>query len=128
MDACSCHRAASHSDTALPAPDPPRADAALLVDLFTRATPDEQRFLVRLLTGELRQGALEGIMLEAVASAAGVPADTAPADSLDAALAELGEVSVEYKLDGARIRYRSDKNARDADIIDAVRALLTISR
>jgi DNA ligase-1 len=42
--------------------------------LFTAATGDEQRFLFRLLTGELRQGALEGVMLEAVAAAAEVPA------------------------------------------------------
>jgi len=47
---------------------------ALLRDLFARATADEQDFLVRLLTGELRQGALEGIMVEAVAKAAGLPA------------------------------------------------------
>ncbi len=46
-----------------------------LGSLFSRATGDEQRFLVGLLTGELRQGALEGVMLEAVASAAGVGAD-----------------------------------------------------
>ncbi|MGH4020199.1 MAG: ATP-dependent DNA ligase [Pseudonocardiaceae bacterium] len=47
----------------------------LLSGLLSRATPDEQRFLVGLLTGELRQGALEGVMLDAVAAAAGVPAD-----------------------------------------------------
>lgn len=46
-----------------------------LGSLFSRATGDEQRFLVGLLTGELRQGALEGVMLEAVASAAGVRPD-----------------------------------------------------
>jgi DNA ligase-1 len=46
-----------------------------LTSLFSRATADEQRFLVGLLTGELRQGALEGVMLEAVASAAGVGAE-----------------------------------------------------
>ena len=39
-----------------------------------RATADEQDFLVRLLFGELRQGALEGVLLEAVARAAKVPA------------------------------------------------------
>ncbi|MGH4016423.1 MAG: ATP-dependent DNA ligase [Pseudonocardiaceae bacterium] len=119
---------------------------ALLSALFARATPDEQRFLVALLTGELRQGASEGVMIEAVAAASGVPADAvrrafmlsgrlpstavaamaggaaalgafrvelgrpvrpmlaSPADSLDAALAELGAASVEYKLDGARIQ------------------------
>jgi DNA ligase-1 len=40
--------------------------------LFSRATDGEQRFLVRLLTGELRQGALEGLMSDAVAQAAGL--------------------------------------------------------
>ncbi|HET7668913.1 MAG TPA: ATP-dependent DNA ligase [Burkholderiales bacterium] len=49
---------------------------ALLRELFARATAEEQDFLVRLLVGELRQGALEGIMVEAVAAAAGLP----PAD------------------------------------------------
>jgi DNA ligase-1 len=44
----------------------------LLRELFSRATREEQRFLVALLGGELRQGALEGIMLEALASASGV--------------------------------------------------------
>jgi DNA ligase-1 len=43
-------------------------------DLFGRATEDERRFLSTLLLGELRQGALEGVMAEAVARAAGVPA------------------------------------------------------
>jgi len=47
----------------------------LLGELLARATGAEQDFLVALLTGEVRQGALEGIMLEAVARAAGVPAD-----------------------------------------------------
>jgi DNA ligase 1 len=44
----------------------------LLGELFSRATAAEQRFLVGLLSGELRQGALEGVMVEAVARAAGV--------------------------------------------------------
>jgi DNA ligase-1 len=48
----------------------------LLSELFARATAREQEFLARLLVGELRQGALEGLMIEAVAAAAGVPADT----------------------------------------------------
>ena len=124
---------------------------ATLTALWSAATAEEQRFLVRLLTGELRQGALEGVVLDAVARAAGVPAaavrrahmlcgrlpDTAvtaltggapaleavrlevgrpvrpmlagPASSLDAALADLGDdVTVEYKLDGARIQVHRD--------------------
>jgi DNA ligase-1 len=44
----------------------------LLTELFGAATPAEQRFLLHLLTGELRQGALEGIMLDAIAAAGGV--------------------------------------------------------
>ena len=48
--------------------------AEILQSLFERATADEQDFLVRLIVGELRQGALEGVMLEALASAAGLPA------------------------------------------------------
>jgi DNA ligase-1 len=46
----------------------------LLSDLFGRATLSEQEFLVRLLAGELRQGALEGVMLDAIAQAAQLPA------------------------------------------------------
>ncbi len=44
--------------------------AALLRSLFSRSTADEQDFLVRLIVGELRQGALEGVMFDAVAAAA----------------------------------------------------------
>jgi ATP-dependent DNA ligase I len=125
--------------------------AELLHALFTAATRDEQRFLAALLGGELRHGALEGVMLEAIAAAAEVPVavvrrafmlagrlpETArlaleggapalqavtlqvgrpvrpmlasPGDSLDAALAALGaDVTVEYKLDGARIQVHRD--------------------
>jgi DNA ligase-1 len=83
------------------ASEPPRADATLSVSdvddtlarlegasgkgsaklrestlraLFERATKDEQEFLFRLITGEVRQGALEGVMIEAVARAAGIDA------------------------------------------------------
>jgi DNA ligase-1 len=49
--------------------------SAELTSLLGAATADEGRFLVRLLGGELRQGALEGLMIEAVAAAGEVPAD-----------------------------------------------------
>ena len=42
--------------------------------LFAQATAREQTFLSRLLIGELRQGALEGVMADAIAAAAGLPA------------------------------------------------------
>jgi DNA ligase 1 len=151
----------------------------LLDGLFGAATAPEQRFLVRLLAGELRQGALEGVVLDAVAAAAEVPAaavrraymlsgnlpDTAatalaggtpaleavrlevgrpvrpmlagPGSSLDAALADLGtDVTVEYKLDGARIQVHRDgddvrvwtRTLREVtdgvpELVDRVRAL-----
>lgn len=41
--------------------------------LYARATAREQRFLDRLLLGELRQGAAEGVLLEALARAAQQP-------------------------------------------------------
>ncbi|MFD0202721.1 MULTISPECIES: ATP-dependent DNA ligase [Saccharothrix] len=47
----------------------------VLTLLFGRATAAEQDFLRRLLTGELRQGALEGVMLDAIARAADVPGE-----------------------------------------------------
>src|SRR5690606_5070775 len=47
----------------------------LLHDLLARATTEEQDFLLRLPPGELRQGALEGVMIEAIAAATEAPAD-----------------------------------------------------
>jgi len=130
-----------------------RRRGELLTGLFSSATEDEQRFLFRLLTGELRHGALEGVLTEAVAAAAEVPAElvrravmlsgslpvtataaltggadalaafrlevgrgirpmlASPAASLDEAVAELGPVTVEYKLDGARIQVHRNGEA-----------------
>ena len=51
-----------------------RAD--LVVGLFASATEVEQTFLRHLLTGELRQGALAGVMADAVAAATQIPAPT----------------------------------------------------
>ena len=44
-----------------------------LAELFARATAEEQDFLARLIVGELRQGALKGIMVDAIAKAADIP-------------------------------------------------------
>src|ERR687895_1483530 len=46
----------------------------VLAGVLARATEPEQRFLGGLLTGGLRQGALEGVMVEAVARAVELPA------------------------------------------------------
>jgi DNA ligase-1 len=48
--------------------------AQFLRDLLERATSEEQDFVIRLLFGELRQGALEGVLMDAVAKASGIPA------------------------------------------------------
>jgi DNA ligase-1 len=51
------------------------ARSGRLGELLACATAAEQDFLLRLIAGELRQGALEGVMLEALAAAAAVPAE-----------------------------------------------------
>jgi DNA ligase 1 len=118
----------------------------VLAALLARATREEQDFLVRLVLGELRQGALKGLMTEAIAQAAGIPdaavrkaamlsgslAEVArtvlteglpglarfsmqlfrpvlpmlarPAQDMRDALGQLGTVSLEWKLDGARVQ------------------------
>jgi DNA ligase 1 len=67
----------------------------LLTELFARATDREQEFLVRLLAGDLGQGALEGIMTDAVARAAGVPPDEVRrAHQLGGSLPEVAEAAL----------------------------------
>jgi DNA ligase-1 len=57
---------------ALAGPGSSAERARLAGELFGRATADEQRFLRGLLTGNLRQGALAGVLVEAIARAADV--------------------------------------------------------
>jgi DNA ligase-1 len=67
--------------------------------LLARATAEEQGFLVRLLIGEVRQGALEGVMLEALAKALDQPlADVRRAVMLRG---DLGAVAAAGARDGA---------------------------
>jgi ATP-dependent DNA ligase len=66
-----------------------------LAALFARATGREREFLVRLLAGDLRQGALEGVMTEAVAKAASVPAEEVRrAHQLGGSLPEVAEAAL----------------------------------
>nr|HET7858332.1 ATP-dependent DNA ligase [Caldimonas sp.] len=70
------------------------ARGAELAALFARATASEQDFLVRLLVGELRQGALEGVMIEAIAAATAVPvADVRRAAMVTGSLATAARVA-----------------------------------
>ena len=122
------------------------AKQRILRELFARLGEEERRVLFGLVTGELRQGALEGILVEAVARAADVAPDdvrravmlagdlprvahaaltegasglagfavrlfrpvlpmlAGTAETLEEALAELGEAALEWKLDGARVQ------------------------
>jgi len=123
---------------------------AMLGELMAAATAEEQRFLVGLVLGEVRQGALEGLMADAIAEAMRVPAESVrraamlrgslpkvatiaaasgqagldglglelfcpilpmlaqPAADIGEALEQLGEASVEHKLDGARVQVHKD--------------------
>jgi DNA ligase-1 len=83
-----------------------RARREELAALFARATEPEQRLLVGLFLGELRQGALEGVMTDAVAKTAGVPAaDVRRAAMLAGDLLSVAEVAMREGSDGlARFR------------------------
>ena len=58
--------------------------AQLLSALFAQATAPEQDFLARLIRGELRQGALEGIMHDAIAKATELPLEKVRAAAMRA--------------------------------------------
>src|SRR5437764_1467895 len=67
----------------------------LLAELFAGATASEQDFLARLLLGELRQGALQGIMLDAIAKAAKLPPERARSTAMRAGgLAAVAEAAL----------------------------------
>ncbi|HEY1565915.1 MAG TPA: hypothetical protein VGF68_02810, partial [Solirubrobacteraceae bacterium] len=67
----------------------------LLAGLFSRATEPEATFLVGLLTGGLRQGALAGLMADAVAKAAGVRGEIARrALMLSGDLTEMARIAI----------------------------------
>jgi DNA ligase-1 len=76
---------------------------ALLEDLFTRATAAEADFIRRLFTGELRQGALAGLMVDAVAKAAAVPVElTRRAFMLSGELTRTAEIALTEGVAGLR--------------------------
>jgi DNA ligase-1 len=159
-------------------PGSARARKDALGALFGSATEAEQDFLTRLLFSELRQGAQEGVLIDAVARAAHVPSKSLrrgvmmagdlatvaaavlsngeaglsefrvrlftpvqpmladSAEDVQAAVAQLDDAAVEYKLDGARIQVHKDGDAvkvysralRDVttsvpEVVEQVRAL-----
>lgn len=71
--------------------------------LLERATPDERDFLVRLLLGELRQGALASLMIEAVAAASDAPvADVREAAMVANGIAEVAQAAMTEGAAGLR--------------------------
>jgi DNA ligase-1 len=77
----------------------------ILQALFSRATDAEQQFLTALLIGELRQGALEGIMLEAVAKASGISSERVRRAAMIAGdIARVARVAIEQG-DGGLSQY-----------------------
>ena len=67
----------------------------LMGGLLTKATRDEQDFIARLTVGELRQGALEGILVEGIAQAAEVsPTDVRRAVMLNGDLATVAKAAL----------------------------------
>ena len=71
----------------------------LLTTLFSRATDAETTFVRELLTGGLRQGALAGVMTDAVATAAEVPIDVVRRAAMLSG--DLGRTAVVALHDGA---------------------------
>ncbi len=69
-----------------------------LANLFSHTTEGERRFLLSMFSGEIRQGALEGIMVEAVAKAADVPASEVRRASMVAG--DLGPVAAAALMEG----------------------------
>jgi DNA ligase 1 len=75
----------------------------ILGELLARATEQEADFLKRLFTGELRQGALAGLMIDAIGKAAGVSAGLARrALMLSGDLTRTAELAITHGEDGLR--------------------------
>jgi DNA ligase-1 len=75
----------------------------VLRDLLARASAEEADFVRRLFTGELRQGALAGLMTDAIASAADVSGELARrALMLSGDLARTAEIAMAQGEDGLR--------------------------
>jgi DNA ligase-1 len=76
-----------------------QARERILTDLFGRAAESERSFIVRVLLGDVRQGALGGVMEDAVARASGVPVDRVRRAAMFAG--DLDPVAVAVLSDGA---------------------------
>src|SRR5512146_1849629 len=83
----------------------PAAKAHLLRDLLSRATPLEAKYLIKIMTGELRIGLKESLVEEAIAKAYGTaPAQVQRANMLLGDIGEALRLSAENRLADARMR------------------------
>jgi len=83
----------------------PAAKAALVRDLLSRATPLEAKYIVKVMTGDLRIGLKESLVEEAIARAYGQPlADVQRANMLLGDIGQTVRLAEEGKLDQARMR------------------------
>jgi DNA ligase-1 len=83
----------------------PAAKAAIARDLLARATPLEAKYVIKIMTGDLRIGLKESLVEEAIAKAYGSPA--AQVQRANMLLGDIGETlrfAAEGKLDQARMR------------------------
>ena len=76
-----------------------RARQSLLAELASRATVEEREFLARIIGGELRTGVSDGLVLEAIAAAAGARQDAVRRAAL--LLGDLGAVAALARAGGA---------------------------
>nr|WP_311132072.1 ATP-dependent DNA ligase [Nonomuraea gerenzanensis]SBO99495.1 ATP-dependent DNA ligase [Nonomuraea gerenzanensis] len=105
---------------AVSGPGSQAARKALVGELFAGLTSQEQQFMRRLLHGELRQGALDGVMIEAVAKASGAPsADVRRALTLRGWLPAVGAAALSG---GARTRRITSYNVCYTKLLRAVGA------
>lgn len=83
----------------------PTAKASVTRDLLARATPLEAKYIVKIMTGDLRIGLKESLVEEAIAKAYGVtPAQVQRANMLLGDIGETLRLAIEKKLDQAKMR------------------------
>jgi DNA ligase-1 len=83
----------------------PAAKSALVRDLLARAAPLEAKYIVKIMTGDLRIGLKESLVEEAIAKAYG--ADLAEVQRANMLLGDIGrtlQLAVEHNLANARMR------------------------
>ena len=82
----------------------PAAKAALVHDLLVRSTPLEAKYIVKVITGDLRIGLKESLVEEAIAKAYGALEEVQRANMLLGDIGETLRLAVEGKLAEAKMR------------------------